>query len=431
MPASLAPITPELLKDLQGGKEPALEQLFRPNFEALCAEAAERLEDPAVAQKVVASAYLEVWEHRTEPQAPSQLEAMLRQFVGSGVAHELRRRAAVHRMADSDGDHKSHNNVRHTAEVMSTDEVWSRIVGELHTVKADARERAKLLADHKRHETAAHLSQVAKPRVSKVAIIGGIVLLAVVAIPLYFANRGAEVTKAGQALAKNDVHEMKSAAGQRGTVKLEDGTELRLGSASEVKITPAFPRDFRAAQATGAALFKVTADDKNPLLLKVGSAWIYASGADFMVRSFPDDSGAAFIKVLSGTVTVKANEIDKPLAAGAMLFVSKGGAFADVSSDQAAGAFSWPDGNFVTQNLPLRQVLADLKKWYALDIVPRDTTILNRPITMTASLESSKDAITALETAGNVKLGFEGLAMVLHDGSAKVAKPVTKKNKKK
>lgn len=429
MPASLAPITPELLKDLQGGKEPALEQLFRPNFEALTAEAAERLEDPAVAQKVVASAYLEVWEHRTEPQAPSQLEAMLRQFVSSGVAHELRRRAAVHRMADSDGDHKSHNTTKHTAETMSTDEVWARIVGELHTVKADARQRAQMLADHKRHETAAHLSQVAKPRVSKYAILGGLVLLAVVAIPLYFANRGAEVTNAGQALAKNDVHEMKSAAGQRGTVKLEDGTELRLGSASVVKITPAFPRDFHAAQATGAALFKVPADEKNPLLLKVGSAWIYASGADFMVRSFPDDSGTALIKVLNGSVKVTAGDVEKPLAAGAMLFVSKSGAFADVSSDQAAGAFSWPDGNFVTQNLPLRQVLSELKKWYALEIIPRDTTILNRPVSMTASLESSKDAITALETAGSVKLGFEGLAMVMHDGTAKVAKPVTRKKK--
>jgi len=429
MPASLAPITPELLKDLQGGKEPALEQLFRPNFEALTAEAAERLEDPAVAQKVVASAFLEVWEHRTEPQAPSQLEAMLRQFVSSGVSHELRRRAAVHRMADSDGDHKAHNYVKHTAEVMSTDDVWARIIGELHTVKIDARERAKQLADHKRHETAAHLSQVAKPRVSKVAIISGIVILAVVAIPLYFANRGAEVTNAGQALAKNDVHEMKSAAGQRGTVKLEDGTELHLGSASQVKITPAFPRDFHAAQVTGAAMFKVPADEKNPLLLKVGDAWIYASGADLVVRSFPDDSGSAFIKVLAGSVNVKAGGAEKPLAAGGMLFVSRSGAFADVSSDQAVGAFSWPDGNFVTQNLPLRQVLADLKKWYALEIIPRDTTILNRPVSMTASLESSKDAITALETAANVKLGFEGLAMVLHDGTAKVAKPVTRKKK--
>jgi len=52
MPASLAPITPELLKDLQDGKESALEQLFRPNFDELSKEAAERL-DGHLAQKVV------------------------------------------------------------------------------------------------------------------------------------------------------------------------------------------------------------------------------------------------------------------------------------------------------------------------------------------------------------------------------------------
>ena len=34
MPASLAPLSPELFADFKGGKETALEQVFRANFEA-------------------------------------------------------------------------------------------------------------------------------------------------------------------------------------------------------------------------------------------------------------------------------------------------------------------------------------------------------------------------------------------------------------
>jgi ferric-dicitrate binding protein FerR (iron transport regulator) len=428
MPASLAPITPELLADLRAGKESALEQLFRANFDALTAEVAERVEDAAAAQKVVASAYLELWENRNDAQAPNQLEALLRQLVSSGAAHELRRRAAVHRLADSDGEHKSHA-AKHHVETQTTDQVWARIVGELHAVKKDAKERAREIAEHKRHEAAAHLKDVAKPQGSKIAIISGIVILAVVGVPLWYANKGAETTKAGQLLSREDARPMKSSAGQRGTVKLEDNTEVRIGSATEVKLTAHFPKDMRATQVTGAAAFKAPTDAKNPLLVHVGNAWVYVSGADVVVRSFPDDSGTAMIKATNGTVKVKTSSGEKELAAGATMQVAKDGTMGDLSADHATMAFSWIDGNFATTNMPLLNVLGELRKWYGLEILPRDSTILQRPITMTASLESSKDAIAALEASGKVKVGFEGLAMVIKDGTAAAAAPAKGKKK--
>ena len=66
MPASLAPITPELFADFKGGKETELEQFFRANFEAITQEANEKLEDLAAAQKVAASAFLDVWDRRAK-----------------------------------------------------------------------------------------------------------------------------------------------------------------------------------------------------------------------------------------------------------------------------------------------------------------------------------------------------------------------------
>jgi DNA-directed RNA polymerase specialized sigma24 family protein len=425
MPASLAPITPELLKDLQGGKEPALEQLFRPNFAALSTEANEKLEDIAVAQKVVASAFLEVWEHRTEPQSPAQLESMLRQFVTAGVTHEVRRRGAAHRMGETEGNHKDHA-AKHTGEALTVDQVWARIVGELHTVKTDSRERAKQLADQRRHEAALHMAKVSKRGVPKTMIIIGVVLAVAVAIPLYLAGRGAEMTKAGQALAREDARSMRSQSAQRGTVKLEDSTEVRIGSSTEVRLPVAFPRDFRAAEVRGSALFKAPSGT-TPFLVKVGSAWVAAQDADFVVRSYPDDSGAAMIKVLRGHVTVQAGEVEqKSYNEGSVLLVKKDATISDLPAERAINAFSWPDGNFVTQNLPLRKVLVEFKKWYGLDIVPKDTTFLDRPITMSASLESKMDGIAALEAAGKLKLGFEGASMALYDESATVKNPVTK-----
>ena len=418
MPASLAPITPELLADFRSGKEPAFEQIFRANFAALTKEAAERLEDEAASQKVVANTFLELWDRRAKIESAAQLETLLRQILTAGETHEMRRRASLHRMADTDGDHKNHE--KHHVEAESVDQVWAHVVGALHAEKADPSVRARELAERHRHASAHHMAQVAKPTNTRFVVLSVIAVALVVFVPLWYFNQGAESTKAAQALSREDTRPMKSAAGQRGTVKLEDSTEVHIGSASTVKLTARFPNDFRAAEVTGTASFKAPVD-KVPLLIKVGSGWVYASGTEFAVRHYADDS-VAMIKVINGAATVKGENVERELAAGGMVQVNKLGVISDLSADRAAEAFGWMEGNFVMQNEELNTVLNEVKRWYGLDIVTLDSTLLRRPITMTASLESSKAAIAALEVAGNLKVGFQGLVMVVRDAPPAPAK---------
>lgn len=427
MPASFVPITPELLTDFRAGKEPALEQLFRQNFEALTAEAAERLEDVAAAQKVVALSFLEVWDRRAASAAPSQLEAQVRQAVNGGVSHEMRRRAAAHRLADTDGDHTQHA-AKHAVAPETTDQVWAKIAAELHAPKPDRAARAQEAGAHQRHEAASHIAKVSKRSNSKMASIAFFVVVVGVGATLWFLNKGAETTKAGQLLIREDANIMKSSPGQRGKVNLEDSTEVRIGSASTIKMTAHFPMDMRALQVMGTAAFK-TPKANTPLLVKVSEAWVYASDADFVVRSFPDDSGTAMIKATKGTISVKSGKEERELAAGSAVQVLQNGVFMDLDPSKAALAFGWVDGSFVTDNAPLRRVLAELKRWYGLDIAAKDTSILGRPVSMTSSLESNNDAIKALEAAAAVKVTYEGKNMIMIDAAkAPVAKaPVAKK----
>jgi ferric-dicitrate binding protein FerR (iron transport regulator) len=80
----------------------------------------------------------------------------------------------------------------------------------------------------------------------------------------------------------------------------------------------------------------------------------------------------------------------------------------DLSEDRAKFAFSWIDGEFVSEHQPLRKVLTEMKRIYALDIVPKDTSFLDRPVSMTANLDSTKVAIAALEEGGAVKITLTG-----------------------
>lgn len=413
MPAALAPITPELLADFRGGKESALEQLFRSNFDALTKEAAGTLEDVAAAQKVVASAFLELWDRRGKPQSVAELGDLLRQIVASAVAHEQRRRATVHRMAE--GEHKQQaTSAQHHHDPESTDKVWALLFAELHAERTDPKVRAQRLAERSRHGAASHIAHVAKPSGSRTVLIVVVVVLAVlVAVPLWFLNRGAAATKAEQALSRNDARPMLSAPGQRGKVTLEDSTTVHMGANSVVKLTSHFPQDFRAVQVTGTASFNAPVGT-TPLLVQVGGAWVTASGTEFVVRHYADDP-TAMIKVISGSASVMGSGLERTLDAGATVQADSGGVMSDLPASLASEAFSWVDGNFVIENRPLNEVLVAVKRWYGLDITAKDTSIVHRMITMTASLESSKAAITALEQSGGVKIGYEGQTMVVKD----------------
>jgi len=47
-----------------------------------------------------------------------------------------------------------------------------------------------------------------------------------------------------------------------------------------------------------------------------------------------------------------------------------------------------------------------------------DLPLLDRPVSIQASLDSPKEAITAVEKSANVKFGYEGKTMVFRDAAA-------------
>ncbi|MDQ8153660.1 MAG: hypothetical protein P3B98_03270 [Gemmatimonadota bacterium] len=396
MPASLAPISPELFADFKGGKETALEQVFRANFEAFTQEANEKLQDVAAAQKVAASAFLDVWDRRGKLESSAQLESTLHQAVNGEATHELRRRAAAHHMA---GDHAK---AAPAAAPETVDQWWIKVQGAMKQPQPAATDAAKR-AEHMRHEAAAHMKAVAQPKRTGLFMAIGAVVFIGAAVPLYYMNQGAETTKAGQLLGREDAKVMVTKPGQRGTVTLEDSTVIRLGSATTVKYPKSYPLDAHALQIIGTAGIKAPKTD-SPLLVKVGNAWLYVSEAEFVARSFPEDSGAMMLKATAGTLTVKFGKTEKTLAAGSTLLMLNNGTFMDLDKDRGEFIFAWADGNFAATHQPLRKVLAEIKKFYGIEIMPKDSSFLDRPVSMTASLDSAKTAITALEAGGAVKV---------------------------
>jgi ferric-dicitrate binding protein FerR (iron transport regulator) len=106
--------------------------------------------------------------------------------------------------------------------------------------------------------------------------------------------------------------------------------------------------------------------------------------------------------------------------------VLSNGTFMDLAPEKASFAFAWVDGNFVSEHLPMRKVIAELKRWYTLDVVVKDSSFLDRPVLMTASLDSTEKAIAAFEEGGAVSIAFDAGKRVLKD-MASAPKPAKRR----
>jgi ferric-dicitrate binding protein FerR (iron transport regulator) len=133
------------------------------------------------------------------------------------------------------------------------------------------------------------------------------------------------------------------------------------------------------------------------------------------VHAYPDDE-TAIIVVREGSVTVKADDT-RDVQARRGVVVTKDGAIRDASPGELDEALGWSENRFVVANRPLRHALKAINRWYATELVVRDSALLTRPVTVNASLQSSGDAIAALEKSGRLTVAQEGKTRVLRDAA--------------
>jgi transmembrane sensor len=167
----------------------------------------------------------------------------------------------------------------------------------------------------------------------------------------------------------------------------------------------------------GAAGFEVAEGGKTEFRVYAGDAVVVAHGTAFSVHAYPEDS-ATTVVVTEGNVEVREGKLTRPLEAGSALFMAHGQAPRQASADEREAADGWRTGTLRVANRTLRDVLPQLKRWYNLDLTVPDKALLDRRVTLRASLDSSGQAIRGVEKSAGVTFGYHGQTMVFEDGKA-------------
>ncbi len=218
-----------------------------------------------------------------------------------------------------------------------------------------------------------------------------------------------------------------TAARQRLSVMLVDGTRLTLAPASKVRVAADYGQGTagRELELEGEAYFAVAHDAAHPFVVRAHGAVARDVGTAFDVRAFPEDAGAR-IAVAEGAVAVtvaggcpaglrsrpaprdgnatsawassrgsdgepcgaEARAGDVATVAGASVAVKHG--------MNVGGLTGWTGGKLVFVDEPVADVVRDLSRWYGVRIEVGDAVVGRRPFSSTLDGESVTEALDAL-----------------------------------
>lgn len=397
---------------LRKGDESALERVLRDGYASLVEDATKQLGDAAAAPRVVERAIAQVWDERGWLELPEELDKALKDAVRGNAISAARKRAAGD-AAESGGP-------------TTVDQVWTNVVATIRAPKAGATHTGKHTSNKAAHAAASHMATVGK-RSLKVPIITGIAVLGITGGILWFVNRKGEESNVNQSLLSPEAKHLASSPGQRASMTLSDDSKVDLGSDSQVIVPPTFDEKYRVVRLLGTATFTIKPNELKPFEVRAGDAVIVGKGSTFSVRSFSDEDHVT-LKVKEGDVAVSVGTTTpRTVAAGASLAIAKDGSMAEPNAEALNEAFSWIDGSVIINNRSLKDALNELRRWYGLDLVIKDSTVLTRMVSMTVPLSSKMDAIKELEKAGHVKFAYEKQTAVLLDApGGAAAKPAAK-----
>lgn len=399
--------------------EAALHDAFVAEYPTLSAEARAELgaEAAALSPKVVEGAFVRAWDARAKFQTPAELHKFLIEDVHHAAARALSRRAAAHRFAGHEASHVKH--ASHATDEIDMEQSWAHVLhalrGEPHSPQALA-EAAAL----SRHEAAEHIAVIEKS-VPVWKVVGVIVVVAAVLFgAVTVMNRLGADSKIAAAVNAADARVVPSLPAQIAVATLDDGSTARLAPESKLSIPKGFGPDLRAVKLDGAATFQVAPGQPKNFQVHTRNAVIIAKGTKFTVRNYDGDS-ATTVVVHEGSVDVRVGDATHPVAAGGSMIAVTGQAPRVATTAEADAAAGWTAGTLAVDNRPLREVLPLMRRWYGLTVsVPHDT-LLARPVTLRASLDSSRQAIRGIERSTGLEFGYIGPNMVFREPAAKAA----------
>ena len=192
---------------------------------------------------------------------------------------------------------------------------------------------------------------------------------------------------------------------------LPDGSKVWLNSASSLKYPAVFADSKREVELSGEAYFEIAHDKTKPFTVRSAGQLLKVLGTRFNINSYPDKSPAK-TTLLEGSIALSENAdgpVRKMSPGQQAVLTPSGFQIAAVDTEESV---AWKNGYFLFKNTDLKTLLAQLERWYDVDII-YDAHAEKRFYGKISRDVKLSSVLNMLEVTSNIKFRIEGRSVIL------------------
>ncbi|MEG0519159.1 MAG: FecR domain-containing protein [Bacteroidales bacterium] len=196
-------------------------------------------------------------------------------------------------------------------------------------------------------------------------------------------------------------------------IKLADGTQVWLNSASELRYPVEFTGSARTVYLKGEAYFNVAHDKAHPFVVCVDKVSLKVLGTSFNVNT--QSAGIVETVLVEGRVEVNGNGAKAILKPNERGIVKEGGKAIAVDAVDVKPFVAWKNGDFVFHGESLGAIMNKLSLWYNVDVNFKSEAV--KQIKLSGEMTRSSqigDILYFFEKASNVKFAIKEGAITVY-----------------
>lgn len=226
---------------------------------------------------------------------------------------------------------------------------------------------------------------------------------------LKFGAQSAQRTGQNGTQRKNQIITLAIPEGKTYALVLDDGTSVKINSASTFKFPMFFEGHSREVQLDGEAYFEVTKRNHQPFVVKTHEMDVKVLGTKFNVNTYPGNDAQA--SLVEGSVAVSDHTTKELLIKPGQAAIKSSSNIIRVEAFSADQILSWLHGTYYFNNMTLRDIVNITNRATGEDLYITDSKIAN--YRFSGALQTGKPIKVLLE---NIKSSSSVVQYQIKDG---------------